>query len=482
MAAENAKNEILGNGGTYTNPKDKSALKEIRDSRDAIKSIESNMSTAVEAAGQIDSFRSEIITYRNDTENARDDILSGGADGEKSVYEKIIDAETSIIGSGGTVAEPKEGSALKATKDAQAAAEAAKSAAVQARDEAEGFAASANKGITVINSLDSTDTANALSANQGRVLNEKIANLTDSSNEIYIMKSGETEADVPKSVEVIIMPEESGTPYVLTDSDKSEIASLASSLITIPSEYVTEDELNKKGYLTQHQDISGKVDKSKISLGIYTDGLIYLFVDGNPVGSGIEQAASGDVVGYVDSEKNIILSGSLADGTYTLKYEKEDGTSINIGELNLTSTPSYTNQIPISTAADGSIYNGIGYKTNTRLSMSSGNDSTKAGSETTGFIPLTSGDVIRIKGITFDVSTDEANQHYMILYDSNKSKIAVSTLGWFFTTKGEDEGNGVSKCNYLDGMLTTAEGTAYFRVCSSNIDENSIITINQAIE
>ena len=114
--------------------------------------------------------------------------------------------------------------------------------------------------------------------------------------------------------------------------------------------------------------------------------------------------------------------------------------------------------------------------------MSSGNDSTKSGSETTGFIPLTSGDVIRIKGITFDVSTDEANQHYMILYDSNKSKIAVSTLGWFFTTKGEDEGNGVSKCNYLDGMLTTAEGTAYFRVCSSNIDENSIITINQAIE
>ena len=30
-AAENAKNEILGNGGTYSDPKDKSALKEIRD-------------------------------------------------------------------------------------------------------------------------------------------------------------------------------------------------------------------------------------------------------------------------------------------------------------------------------------------------------------------------------------------------------------------------------------------------------------------
>lgn len=32
----------------------------------------------------------------------------------------------------------------------------------------------------------------------------------------------------------------------------------------IPSEYITEDELNAKGYLTQHQDISNKADKSDI--------------------------------------------------------------------------------------------------------------------------------------------------------------------------------------------------------------------------
>ncbi len=32
---------------------------------------------------------------------------------------------------------------------------------------------------------------------------------------------------------------------------------------SIPDEYITETELNKKGYLTEHQDISGKVDKEK---------------------------------------------------------------------------------------------------------------------------------------------------------------------------------------------------------------------------
>ena len=34
-------------------------------------------------------------------------------------------------------------------------------------------------------------------------------------------------------------------------------------LSSIPEEYVTETELESKGYLTEHQDISGKVDKSE---------------------------------------------------------------------------------------------------------------------------------------------------------------------------------------------------------------------------
>ena len=32
----------------------------------------------------------------------------------------------------------------------------------------------------------------------------------------------------------------------------------------IPAEYVTETELNAKGYLTEHQDISGKADKTEL--------------------------------------------------------------------------------------------------------------------------------------------------------------------------------------------------------------------------
>lgn len=223
--AVKARDEIIGKTGSAESPEPNSALEEIRQARKDIlgddggggiveqvttlktqaeaakaaaiqsagaaatseknvKAIESKIDQANTSAAQIESFRTEMTTAHTAVINARNDILAKGND-DKSVYEKIIDAKTSIdsskdliIGSDGTVDKPKEGSALRATKDAQAAAEAAKSAAVQARIEAEGFAASANKGITVINSLDSTDTANALSANKGKELNESKLNLS----------------------------------------------------------------------------------------------------------------------------------------------------------------------------------------------------------------------------------------------------------------------------------------------------------------
>ena len=41
----------------------------------------------------------------------------------------------------------------------------------------------------------------------------------------------------------------------------SQLTNDSGYLKSVPSEYITETELNDKGYLTEHQDISGKVDK-----------------------------------------------------------------------------------------------------------------------------------------------------------------------------------------------------------------------------
>ena len=231
-----ARDEIIGKTGSVESPEPKSALGEISQARkdilgddggggiveqvtvlkgqaedaktaaiqsaeaaatseENVKAIESKIDQANNSAAQIESFRTEMTTAHTAVINARNDILAKGDD-KKSVYDKIIDAKTSInsskdliigsdgliIGSDGTVTAPGKGSALDKVQKAQEAAEAAQEAAEQARGEAEGFAASANKGITVINDLKYNDTENALSAalsaNQGRVLDEIKLNLS----------------------------------------------------------------------------------------------------------------------------------------------------------------------------------------------------------------------------------------------------------------------------------------------------------------
>ena len=82
--------------------------------------------------------------------------------------------------------------------------------------------------------------------------------------------------------------------------------------------------------------------KGSLTLGIASDGLIYIFVDGTPVGTGIPQDQSGDVFGYVDENNTIVLNGNLSDGTYTVKYEMENGDIVDIGNMVLDSTVYYS--------------------------------------------------------------------------------------------------------------------------------------------
>lgn len=93
---------------------------------------------------------------------------------------------------------------------------------------------------------------------------------------------------------------------------------------------------------SQARENIGALSEADISLGIASDGLIYIFVNGNPVGTGIPQGQSGDVFGYVDENNTIVLNGNLADGTYTVKYEMENGEVVNIGNMVLDSNVYYT--------------------------------------------------------------------------------------------------------------------------------------------
>ena len=54
------------------------------------------------------------------------------------------------------------------------------------------------------------------------------------------------------------------------------------------------------------------------------------------VQSVIDSLGGNPVCGVVDENNNIVVSGNLGNGTYTVKYELEDGSTILIGELVLT--------------------------------------------------------------------------------------------------------------------------------------------------
>lgn len=257
------------------------------------------------------------------------------------------------------------------------------------------------------------------------------------------------------------------------------------------------------------------------------------------------------VFGLVDSNNNIVLTGELADGTYSIKYEMDDGSTVDIGNLVLDSNTYYSitnsltnctnsnsvnevveggsysatisansgyelssvkvtmggtdvsasavsggnisianvtgnivitavaeevtveivNQIPLSTDTDGTIYNGIGYKTPARISSSGTIKSDVAGVSATGFIPAKKGNKVYLKGMY--VEGDNTGYTQIRQYKADKSVIGTLVAPASYT----DEGNGVYSYTITD------EDAAYIRVSVYKVmDGSEIVTINQPIE
>ena len=272
----------------------------------------------------------------------------------------------------------------------------------------------------------------------------------------------------------------------------------------------------------------------------------------------IESLGGNPVFGVVDGNNNILVSGNLPDGTYTVKYEMENGTKVNIGNLVLDTNVYYTvtntltnctnsnsatkavqggsysatisansgytlksvtvtmggqsvavsggtinianvtgnivitavaeevkteptNQIPISINSDKTLFVGQngekGYKLNTRISSSSGSESTSnaSGIEVTGFIPVKYGDTVYLK----DITVTEATTEVIGFYNSSFTKIVCAFAHRFGTTTGGVVSLTLTSDNIEDQNLTSA--LAYIRLSAKEINANSIITVNEPI-
>lgn len=149
--------------------------------------------------------------------------------------------------------------------------------------------------------------------------------------------------------------------------------------------------------------------------------------------------------------------------------------------------PDYTNQLPIATDLDGNIYNGIGYKPNTRMSSSSKVETTATGWYLTGYIPATKNDIIRIKNAQFMDMNDSLSGT-----DRSQVYFFYSDKSWFTITDNYTPTNLMPEtweAEYgEDGNLikfkipsTYNSTVAYIRIGFAYLDENSIITVNEEI-
>lgn len=61
--------------------------------------------------------------------------------------------------------------------------------------------------------------------------------------------------------------------------------------------------------------------------------ILVVGADGNLTLTDMPSGTSGDVIGMIDANNNIVITGALTDGTYVFKYENADGTYAEIGSL-----------------------------------------------------------------------------------------------------------------------------------------------------
>ena len=190
--------------------------------------------------------------------------------------------------------------------------------------------------------------------------------------------------------------------------------------------------------------------------------------------------------GYTLNSVTITMGGT--DITSTAYSDGNISIASVTGDIVITAVAtkivSYTNQVLISTDADGNVYNGTGYKDGYRIS-SSGAEAALRSATATGFIPFTKGQTIRIggEGITYD-----KYGCLLMFYDLSKTVIANAGIGYDKvgnTTYGTwtTEENSVFCLDPNDTYPNTLSGNSgYIRISATGSGANLIVTLDERIE
>ena len=148
---------------------------------------------------------------------------------------------------------------------------------------------------------------------------------------------------------------------------------------------------------------SEKVDRTEVTTMVETE---VEDEKGNIVQSIIAELQGLPVFGVVDENKVITVTSQLSGGTYTLKYENEDGTITEIGTITVEGKVVIVNLLETALTPNDitTVFDGVGYKNGYYASAAEPYYNTDAAFFCSGLMLIPSDRTFYIKGCTFDTS------------------------------------------------------------------------------
>ena len=206
------------------------------------------------------------------------------------------------------------------------------------------------------------------------------------------------------------------------------------------------------------------------------------------VGTTAESSVNAVIVNYSTEKINVIRIGRGENFEVPL-------------HASVTPPASYTNLIPTAIDINGNVYNNSGYKAGTYIDNTDGLTEVDNPSYwCTGLIPITKGDVVRIKYVFNKSTYNDPNNHYyshLCFYNADKSFNRFKYLDDFLNNNfisGNYEWSGTNFEGTLtftfDGASSMFNNAKYIRVSSAYLGnsanvqtsiENAVITINEEI-
>ena len=178
--------------------------------------------------------------------------------------------------------------------------------------------------------------------------------------------------------------------------------------------------------------------------------ILVVGTDGNLTLADMPEGSSGDVVGVLDEANNILLSGNLADGTYTLKYENTDGTYTEVGTLEVGAIPE-----PEPQPTNFFVVGGEGYLNPGRASSNGADRTDVSTSLLSNYIEVQNGDEIYL----YNAHSSNGDTSMMGLYKADKTGVG------FYIRNTTTHISNISMSDEVDVFTINYPDVKYMRAC-----------------